>query len=238
MLTYAGLFDYRVGSSVATLDSSRVLYVLGDREFEDRHVVPNVGHASVIITPGRELIDEICGPGGAAQNAHFKAMSAPKSPNIALLSHRLRSLIPTNDNPLAAEELTIATLQATIERQPPRPRPSRVVDKAKQILHAWGFERISLDDIAREVGVSPVYLTQEFTRTEGIPLYRYQLRLRLDRALLELPDCDNITALALDLGFSSHSHFGALFKSQFGIRPSDFRDEWARRRGIRTRTGR
>jgi AraC-like DNA-binding protein len=80
-----------------------------------------------------------------------------------------------------------------------------------------------LSEIAEQVGVSPVYLTQEFTRAEGIPLYRYQRRLRLARALEELPDCDSITGLALDLGFCSHSHFTSAFRSSFGLTPSEYR---------------
>jgi AraC family transcriptional regulator len=56
-----------------------------------------------------------------------------------------------------------------------------------------------------------------------VPLYRYQMRLRLNRALVELPHCNDITGLALELGFSSHSHFTAVFGKAFGLTPSDYR---------------
>ena len=91
------------------------------------------------------------------------------------------------------------------------------------MLHGRSCERLTLGEIAREVGVTPVYLTQEFSRSEGVPLYRYQMRLRLNRALVELPHCTDITGLALDLGFSSHSHFTAVFGRAFGLTPSDYR---------------
>jgi AraC family transcriptional regulator len=83
--------------------------------------------------------------------------------------------------------------------------------------------RVTLAEIAAQVGVSPVYLTQIFQRVEGIPLYRYQLRLRLARALQLLNDYDDVTELALELGFSSHSHFTAAFKQAYGQTPSTFR---------------
>jgi AraC-like DNA-binding protein len=54
-------------------------------------------------------------------------------------------------------------------------------------------------------------------------MYRYQLRLRLSRALLELPHCNDITGLALDLGFYSHSHFSNSFRKAFGMTPSSYR---------------
>jgi AraC-like DNA-binding protein len=45
----------------------------------------------------------------------------------------------------------------------------------------------------------------------------------LNRALLDLPHCDSITDLALDLGFSSHSHFTSVFRKAFGMTPSQYR---------------
>ena len=58
---------------------------------------------------------------------------------------------------------------------------------------------------------------------EGIPLHRYLTQLRLARALVELPHAADLTALALDLGFSSHSHFTARFRALFGLTPTDVR---------------
>ena len=66
-----------------------------------------------------------------------------------------------------------------------------------------------------------MYLTQVFQQVEGIPLYRYQLRLRLARALDLLDRYHDLAALALDLGFSSHSHFSAAFRQAYGRAPSE-----------------
>ena len=59
-------------------------------------------------------------------------------------------------------------------------------------------------------------------QVEAIPLYRYQLRLRLARALHLLGHYDDLTALGLDLGFSSHSHFSATFRKAYGRTPAEF----------------
>lgn len=74
-----------------------------------------------------------------------------------------------------------------------------------------------------------LYLTQLFQQVEGVPLYRYQLRLRLSRALDLLPRCDDLTELSLDLDFSSHSHFSAAFRQVYGRSPSEFRRSLRRR---------
>src|SRR3984957_16882063 len=98
----------------------------------------------------------------------------------------------------------------------------KLVDRAKLVLSSDLARRWTLAEIATEVGVSPVYLTQVFQQVEGLPLYRYQLQLRLARALALLGDYDDLTHLALDLGFSSHSHFSAAFKQAYFKTPLEF----------------
>jgi AraC-like DNA-binding protein len=39
-----------------------------------------------------------------------------------------------------------------------------------------------------------------------------------------LAQYDDLTALGLDLGFSSHSHFSAAFRQAYGRTPSEFRE--------------
>ena len=62
---------------------------------------------------------------------------------------------------------------------------------------------------AAEVGGSPVYLTQVFRQVEE-RLYRYYLRLRLARALGQITQYDDLSALAADLGCACHSYFTAV----------------------------
>ena len=99
----------------------------------------------------------------------------------------------------------------------------RLVDRAKLVLASGPARRWTLAEIAAEVRGSPVYLTQVFQQVEGLPLYRYHLRLRLARALDLLAQYDDLTMLALDLGFSSHSHFSAAFRAAYDRSPSEFR---------------
>jgi AraC-like DNA-binding protein len=55
-----------------------------------------------------------------------------------------------------------------------------------------------------------------------MPLYRYQLRLRLARGLDLLGDCEDLSALSMELGFSSHSHFSSAFRQAYGRTPAEF----------------
>jgi len=99
----------------------------------------------------------------------------------------------------------------------------KLVDRAKLVLSSDPARRWTLAEIAAEVRVSPVYLTQVFQQIEGMPLYRYQLRLRLASALDLLERYDDLSSLGMDLGFSSHSHFTSAFRQTYGNTPAEFR---------------
>lgn len=223
-LTYLGLFSYNVGRRSWIVDASRTLFVSPGWEFTDEHPVEGVGHSAVVVNPSRELLDELCGGLGPDRSGAFMDTSRPSTSRLRLLTHHLLRLSAETDDLLYKDEWVVHVLKEAIgSPSNARTNPSRLVERAKQYLHAHASERLSLERIASEVGVSPVYLTQEFKRSEGVPLYKYQLKQRLSQALSELPHCDDITGLALDLGFSSHSHFTAAFGSTFGMTPSQFR---------------
>jgi AraC-like DNA-binding protein len=98
------------------------------------------------------------------------------------------------------------------------------VEAAKTYLAGRVGERITLDQVAREVHASPYHFARVFQQRTGVPLHRYLTRLRLRAALDRLiAGADDLTALALDLGFSSHSHFTDAFRGEFGRPPSAVR---------------
>jgi AraC-like DNA-binding protein len=115
----------------------------------------------------------------------------------------------------ALGERTSHATRASIGRQ-------KLVDRAKLLLSSDPARRWTLGDIGAAIGVSPVYLTQVFQQVEGMPLYRYQLRLRLARALDLLGRYEDLTTLSMDLGFSSHSHFSSAFRQTYGRTPAEF----------------
>jgi AraC-like DNA-binding protein len=126
-----------------------------------------------------------------------------------------------------AESLTLTLLRSALgegnsHAAASGPGPRKLADRAKLVLASDLSRRWTLAEIASAVGGSPVYLTQVFQQLEGMPLYRYQLQLRLARALALLGDRDDLTSLAFELGFSSHSHFSAAFKQAYGQTPSAF----------------
>jgi AraC-like DNA-binding protein len=224
VLPYAGAFEWHVGAKCVLLDGTRVLFVSAGEDYADRHVA-SCGHDSIIITPRLSMLHELCRPAVPSRHRAFQRVAGLTTPRMSLRSHRLLRLEASGNDPLASDELMIALLNEALgpTQKITEASPLRVVDAAKQFLHAHLCEAISLNEIAQAVEVSAAYLTDAFTRSEGMSLGRYRMRLRLNRALVDLPRCKDITGLALDLGFSSHAHFSDAFRSLYGLSPSAFR---------------
>ena len=123
--------------------------------------------------------------GRAAVNRSRLRIDARVQALTALVRHGLTNgVIGTFE----AETLILALLRRALGEGTSRAAAGSVgrqklVDRAKLVLSSDLGRRWTLGAIAGDVGVSPVYLTQVFQQVEGLPLYRYQLQLRLARAL-------------------------------------------------------
>lgn len=77
-----------------------------------------------------------------------------------------------------------------------------------------------LDQIAREVGCSPFYLSRTFSKETGQTIPQYVRQLRMEKAALLLRTGRyNVTEVALEVGYNSLSHFSQTFHQTFGCCP-------------------
>ena len=99
-----------------------------------------------------------------------------------------------------------------------------IVQRTLELLNQRFRERVSLDETARYAGCSTFHLCRIFRQHTGWTVSRYLAELRLQTALGMLRRSRMaITDIALELGYSSHSHFSAHFKSVFGLTPREYR---------------
>lgn len=82
---------------------------------------------------------------------------------------------------------------------------------------------VRLGDLAKAVGLSPSHLAAVFKKAEFTTLHQYLVNLRLQRAASLLWGCDDLTTLALNLGFASQSHFTNAFRRWAGCPPGQYR---------------
>jgi AraC family transcriptional regulator len=232
-LPYRGYFVWHVAHDDVVGDANQVLFVSGGESFSLSQPIAS-DYAELIITPDVELLAELAHAGGLlAQHPLFRRRSRPVDVGLQYLRSRFLHDARRGDwNELVAEEWIIKLLRAALipDREWSAPsRPTRrLIQRTKQFLEAHVTDPIRLTDVARGVGASPAYLTHLFRRLEGVPLHGYLTQLRLARALVELPNTSDLTGLAVGLGFSSHSHFTAVFRRAFGCTPSHFRESTRR----------
>jgi AraC-like DNA-binding protein len=227
---YRGVYVRHIGRDDAVAQANQVLLFNAWEGYRVSHPVAG-GDACLDLIIGDSLLRELA-PGECVRDGErpkFVRQRLRIDPRaqalVALLRHSLHRGIA---EPLEAESLALV-----LARRALGPRTShaaaasfgqrRLVDRIKLALAGDLARRWTLHEIAAQVGGSPVYLTQVFQRVEGVPLYRYQLRLRLARALDLIGQYDDLSALGLDLGFSSHSHFSAAFRQAYGRSPTSFR---------------
>jgi AraC-like DNA-binding protein len=233
---YRGAYVRHLAGDEAVAEANQVLFFNAGEGYRVSHPVAG-GDSSLTVVVADETLAASAPAAvlrdGSVPRFHRQRLRIDARAQVltALLRHSLREGLA---EPLEAESLALTLVQralgprtthaagATVARR-------RLVDRAKLVLAGDLARRWTLGEIASELRASPVYLTQVFQQVEGLPLYRYQLRLRLARALDLLGQYDDLTGLGLDLGFSSHSHFSAAFRAAYGRTPSAFRQAALRR---------
>lgn len=94
------------------------------------------------------------------------------------------------------------------------------VSRAKAIILENLSEPLPLEELGRRVACSHFYLSRTFTRETGMTISQWLRRARLERAaeLLKAGKC-NVTEAALEVGYSSLSHFSEAFHEVYGCCP-------------------
>jgi len=101
--------------------------------------------------------------------------------------------------------------------------PKHVLRRIIERMRSFSSD-LSLQALASESGYSRVHFIRMFKAATGYSPHNYLLNLKLERAreLLKNPSMSLID-IALDCGFSSHSHLSRLFHKIVGVTPSAYR---------------
>ncbi|HMK69221.1 MAG TPA: AraC family transcriptional regulator, partial [Stellaceae bacterium] len=103
-------------------------------------------------------------------------------------------------------------------------RRARAIARVKEAVAVAPAEKWSLAGLAQIASLSPFHLCRVFREMVGTSIYDYVLQERLAHALAAVLDGgEDLTGVALDAGFASHSHFTARFRRFFGCTPAALR---------------
>ena len=102
---------------------------------------------------------------------------------------------------------------------------SKQVAEAIDYIYVHIRERLTVDDIAKAVNISPTYLSRIFKQEIGVSISEYIRRRKIDMAknLLRFTDY-SLVDIANMLSYSSQSHFIQQFRSSTGMTPKVYRD--------------
>jgi AraC-like DNA-binding protein len=226
---YRGVYVRHVGRHESVAEGNQVVLFNKGEDYRISHPVEG-GDACLSVGVAEHWLEELApkeemrGGDELAFRRQRRRIDARTQALVATLRYSLDRHVAET---LEAESLTLTLIRRALgERTSHTTRGSigrqKLVDRAKLLLSSAPARRWTLGDIGAAIGVSPVYLTQVFQQVEGMPLYRYQLRLRLARALDLLGRYEDLTTLSMDLGFSSHSHFSSAFRQTYGRTPAEF----------------
>lgn len=200
----------------------------------------NIGDESLVIRFSQEALANLL-----AETVGVENLYSPRLDTHCLLSPAtvlkrdllLHCLLRGAAAPLVIEEICVSMLAASVQAACKDDRAKdharhaftmsrrrQQVETVKEVISLYPAQEWTLDTLARQANTSPYHLARVFREEVGIPVYQYLIRTRLGKALEGMRRADaGLTDIALEAGFSTHSHFSSSFRLFFGITPSQLR---------------
>lgn len=228
-IRHAGGPSFVADQTVATVYNRGQIY--------DRALVSEEGDRSDWFAVPREVAIEAVIANGLAPSGSgpFSFAFAPVSHDTYLAQRRLFRQAQQGAPPEKLDEAIYALLDDIVRgaasrngARPDRPRDKEgpaIADEIRRLISARFDEDWSLARLQDHFGVSAFRLCRLFRRVTGSSIHGYLVSVRL-RASLERtePRGVDLAAVAMDLGFASHSHFTLAFRRSFGVPPSAWRE--------------
>jgi len=96
---------------------------------------------------------------------------------------------------------------------------------AKEYIHAYANQDISLDALASIAGLSKYHLIRQFGSVFGITPFQYLIQCRIQQAKQQLRQGHIPAQVALACGFCDQSHMNTHFKRALGVTPARYQKQ-------------
>ncbi|MDX3928614.1 MAG: AraC family transcriptional regulator [Shinella sp.] len=152
----------------------------------------------------------------------------PSTPDIGATFERIHSLAVEDGlanqpllSTLGLQLLALLSQQRELSSAAPA---DRLVERARMLLMERCTQRISVEDVARELGVSYSYFRRVFREKAGVSPKQHLVSLRIRRAQDIFANTDKpVKEVAGLLGFSSAFHLSSQFQHLVGCSPSEYK---------------
>jgi AraC family transcriptional regulator len=216
-------------------DANIVTYYNARQEYTRRAISPVGDWCDYYAVDPRLLRQVVAAWDRAAADEPERILRFDHGPSDAgsyLAQRRVYSYVrrEADADPLFVEESVVMLLTNVIALAygTPPPRSARhadIVERAREVMARRFNTRITLAQLARETDASLFHLCRLFRAGTGRTVHSYLNQLRLRAALAPVLDSSHdLSQIALGLGYSTHSHFTAAFRTEYGITPSALRE--------------
>ncbi len=121
-------------------------------------------------------------------------------------------------------EIRMLRICETLVRSHPMCSEHALAAQIDEILAENYMKKTALDHLASATGVTVEYLCRVYRKSSGTTIHQRIIQLRTRDAVERILEGEpNLMRLALELGFSSHSHLSTSLRATFGSSPSAIR---------------
>jgi len=100
-----------------------------------------------------------------------------------------------------------------------------IIIKAKSYIDQYYYKGISLDDVSREVDISPYYFSKLFKEETGENFIYYLTNIRIQKAKKLLTNqALSIKEIGIKVGYSDPNYFSRIFKKSVGQTPTEYKE--------------
>jgi len=111
--------------------------------------------------------------------------------------------------------------------RPRRNHGDEEILKAQQWMEANFGGNVAIDDLARQVGISPRHFKRRFRKASGETPLGYLQNVRIEAAKRKLENTqEKVNEITYRIGYEDSSTFRRLFKKHTGISPREYRDKF------------
>ncbi|QSQ19077.1 helix-turn-helix transcriptional regulator [Pyxidicoccus parkwayensis] len=140
---------------------------------------------------------------------------------------------------LAARLLALQTRKGTSDDRPVHALPAWRLRHVLEYIEAHLDEDLTLAELAGVAGFSLSHFKPLFKKATGMPVHRFVLERRVERARLRLLEGGaTLTDIALEAGFAHPSHMARCMRRVLGLSPSQVRAQGPGEPRLRVRPGR
>lgn len=105
-------------------------------------------------------------------------------------------------------------------------KEDNIIEEAKFYIKEKFHQELSLEALARHLGISPYYFSKLFKEVEGVNYIDFLTSVRMDYAKESLREREkSIKEICMESGYSDPNYFSRLFKKWTGKTPTEYREK-------------